>query len=165
MVLKRPQKFQCSTEGRCESITSLLGRCSCGICRVEIFRLNEADHVSSCRGNEQAWPCPSLAATRASCVPRLCRGLAARWGKHCDLIAAFKYVQGSCQEDGAWPLTLVHGVTDSECTLKWRRFWLDMRKNISPKEQPGSGTGCAVSILGSFKGSIRQSSEQPQLTS
>lgn len=96
MVLKGPQKFQCTTEGRCESITSLPGPCCCGICRVEMFGLKEAEYVCSYRGNKRARPYPSLGATQASRVPRLRRRLAARWGKHRDLIAVSKYVQGGC---------------------------------------------------------------------
>lgn len=74
-------------------------------------------------------------------------GSASAWRGHwCDLIAAFYYIRGGYREGGARPLAVVHGVRDSEHKLKWRRLWLDIRKNTSPSGQSGSGTGCTGAL-------------------
>jgi len=51
-----------------------------------------------------------------------------------DLINAYKYLQGGCQEDGAKLFSVVPSdrTKDSRHKLKHRKFRLNMRKNFFP---------------------------------
>jgi len=51
-----------------------------------------------------------------------------------DLLNAYKYLKGGCQEDGAKLFSVVHSdrTRDNRQKLKQRKFHLNMRKNFFP---------------------------------
>jgi len=81
-----------------------------------------------------------------------------------DLINAYKYLQGGCQEDGA----KLFSVVPSDRTRgkgykpKHRKFHLNMRKNFFPLREAAQG-GCGFSFSGDIQGCPGQGPVQPAL--
>jgi len=61
-----------------------------------------------------------------------------------DLINAYKYLKGGCQEDGAtlFPVVPSNRTRGNGHKLKHKKFPLNMRKNFSPWGWRSTGTGC-----------------------